>query len=201
MKNKLRRFSLLAFLLRFILVFGLLIAPWPGWNEIYAHYFRALGQLAFSRDEGKRIVAFSPGSAATDAPPLDTRITLGNRDLLDSSGRGLTKETGLDTRSIGWVPTALTVALIAATPIPLRRRVSAILGGLVLLHAFVLVSIQAWIWNNSPDVSLLTLSSFWKDVADDLDYTLLDQLGASFSVPVLIWILVTFRRQDAVVGQ
>lgn len=177
-------------------IFGLLIVPWPGWNECYGHYFREIGQLAFSRDEGKRIVVLSPSNAADAAAGLDTQIALGNRDLLDSSGRGLTKKTGFNTRSIGWVPTALTVALIAATPIPLVRRFWALVGGLILVHGFILFSVQTWIWNNSTDVSLLSLSAFWKEVADDLDYTLIDQLGASFSVPVLIWILVTFRRQD-----
>jgi hypothetical protein len=103
----------------------------------------------------------------------------------------------LDTRSIGWVPTALTMALILATPIPWRRRGAALAGGLVLVHCFILFSLQAWIWDNSSDVSLMRLSGFWQEVAGELDYALINQLGASFSVPVVIWILVTFRRQDA----
>jgi hypothetical protein len=68
---------------------------------------------------------------------------------------------------------------------------------LILVHGFILFSLQAWIWNNSPAVSLFTLSDFWKEVVDDLDYTLINQMGASFAVPVLIWILVTFKSQDA----
>ncbi len=32
-----------------------------------------------------------------------------------------------------------------------------------------------------------------------LDYALLNQMGASFTVPVLIWIMVTFRQQDAAI--
>jgi hypothetical protein len=42
----------------------------------------------------------------------------------------------------------------------------------------------------------MTLTPFWQAVIDNLDYTLLTQMGASFSVPVLIWILVTFRGED-----
>jgi hypothetical protein len=198
LKSKIRHDPITFFLLRFAFIFGLLIFPWPGWNETYGQYFRVIGEAAFTRDEGRRAVVFSPGDAAAVASGLDTGITLGNRGL-DTGGKSLVRKSSLDTRSIGWVPTALTIALIAATPIPVRRRFWAILGGLVLVHAFILFSLQAWIWNNSTDVSLLSLSPFWKKVAGDLDYTLIDQLGASFSIPVLIWILVTFGRQDAVV--
>lgn len=197
MKNRIVRDPVIVFLFRFVIIFGLLIVPWPGWNEFYGQYFRGLGQMAFSREEGKRVVLFAPNERQPGSPGLDTRLTLGNRDLLDAEGKGLLKRTGLDTRSIGWVPTALTVALIVATPITWRRRSLALLGGLILVHGLILFSLQAWIWDNSPDLSLMTLSPFWKEVAEELDYTLINQLGASFSVPVLIWILVTFRRQDA----
>jgi hypothetical protein len=184
------------FLLRFVLIFGLLIVPWPGWNQVYAHYFQGLGQMAFSREEGKRAVVFSPTDGSSNAAGLDTRVTLANRDLLDAGGKGLMKRTEINSRSIGWVPTALTLALIGATPISWWRLLWALVGGLILVHGFILFSLQAWIWNNSPDVSLLNLPTFWKTVADDLDYELMNQLGASFTVPVLIWVLVTFRGQD-----
>jgi len=197
LRGRILRDPVIGFVFRFVVVFGLLIAPWPGWNELYGQYFRGLGQMAFSRDEGKRIVVFEPNERQPGFLNLNTRMTLGNRDLLDGAGKGPVKRTELDTRSIGWVPTALTMALILATPIPWRRRGPALLGGLILVHCFIIFSLQAWIWDNSPDLSLMTLSAFWKEVAHELNYTLINQLGASFSVPVLIWILVTFRRQDA----
>jgi hypothetical protein len=67
---------------------------------------------------------------------------------------------------------------------------------MLLVHAFILFSIQAWIWNESPDLSLSNLSPFWKEVADNLEYTLITQMGISFSMPVLIWIVATFRERD-----
>ncbi len=201
MKNKFWRDPAVLFALRFALVFGLLIAPWPNWNEMYGSYFRGLGQAAFSRDEGRRLVTFAPYAGTADARGLDTEITLGNRDHLSATGKILAKKGGFNTRSIGWVPTALTVALIVATPIPWRRRGWALFGGLVLVHAYILFSVQAWIWNNSTSLALLTLSNFGKQVVDDLDYTLIEQLGASFAVPVLVWILVTFNGHDLRPGE
>lgn len=190
------RNPIIGFLCRFALIYGLLILPWPGWNELYGDYFRALGQMAFSRDGEKRIVLFEPHELQHGFSSLNTRMTLGNRDLTDSSGNGRAVMIDLDTRSIGWVPTALTVALILATPVPWRRRGWALLWGLLLIHGFILFSLQTWIWNESPGLSLTTLSPFWKEIVDDLEYTLVTQLGASFSVPVLIWIVVTYRRED-----
>lgn len=185
----------LGFLLRFVVLFGLLIAPWPGWNQAYSRYFQSLGQMAFSSPGGsERKIMFEP--AKGEYPGLDTRVTLENTALAANGDRNCARATELDSRSISWVPTALTVALVLATPISPRRRLAALAGGLVLVHLFIFLSLQSWVWNNSPGVSLLTLSGFWKQAADELNYVLIDQLGASFSVPVVIWILVTFRRQD-----
>jgi type IV secretory pathway TrbL component len=195
MKSKWARGPIFAFLWRFVVVFGLLIAPWPGWNALYAQYFQGLGQMMFSSDDGKRFVNFGP--VADKNSVLDTQITLGNRELEDSRGHAPVRSTGIDSRSIGWVPTALTVALVAASPIPWRRRLVALASGLVLIHLFILFTVQTWIWNNASGVSLLSLSAFWQNAADELNYALMTQIGASFSVPVVIWVLVTFRRQDA----
>ncbi|HEV3063698.1 MAG TPA: hypothetical protein VGX93_00095 [Chthoniobacterales bacterium] len=38
--------------------------------------------------------------------------------------------------------------------------------------------------------------TIWKEIADALEYTLVMQMGISFSIPVLVWIAVLFRRQD-----
>ena len=186
--------AVLAFLLRFTLIFGLLIVPWPGWNGLYGNYFRSLAGAIYHDDE-RQIVLFDANPNGVKSG-LDTRITLGNRALLDSEGKGPVRRTELDSRSIGWVPTALTLALVAATPIPWRRRWLSLLCGFVLIHVFIWLSLQSWVWAHAQEVSLLTLSSFWAKIAAELDYTLLNQMGVSFTVPVLIWILVTFRQQD-----
>ncbi len=181
---------------RFAIIFGLLILPWPGWNGIYGGYFRALGQAAFSRQDAQRIVLFQPHELHHGFSTLDSQMTLGNRALTDNSGKGQAQRIDLDTRSIGWMPTALTMALILATPVPWRQRAWALAGGLLLIHAFILFSLQVWIWDESPALSLIDLSPFSKRIMDELEYALITQMGASFSVPILIWILVTIRREN-----
>ena len=189
------RSLIVGFFWRFALVYGLLIAPWPGFNAAYGRYFRILGQTVFAREGDRRILHF-------EAVPknlhrvLDTRIALANRDQMDREGRGPVRYLELDSRGVGWVPTVLTFALIVATPIPWLRRCWALLWGMLTVHGFILVSVAVYIWNNSTDLALLTVAPFWKQIIAGLEETLITQMGVSFVVPVLIWILVTIRRQD-----
>jgi len=184
---------------RFVVIFGLLIFPWPGWNDIYGGYFRALGQAAFGSQDEQRIVRFEPHHLQHGSESLNTQLTVQNRALLDSGGNGPTTETPLDTRSIGWLPTALTLALILATPVPWRQRGWAVVWGMLLVQVFILFSLQIEIWYwwyEPPTISSVHLSPFCLSILDNLRYTLITQIGASFSVPILIWILVTIRRED-----
>jgi 4-amino-4-deoxy-L-arabinose transferase-like glycosyltransferase len=182
--------------LRFAIIFGVFLIPWPGWNDLYSAYFRALGESVFGHTEEQRIVTFEPRHMEHGFSSLDTKMTLSNRALLDSSGHGRAKATTLDTRSIGWIPTALTLALILATPVSWKQRGWALVWGLVLVHLFILFSLQVWIWDYSADVSLMAPSPFLQRILDEMDYTLITQLGASFSVPILIWIVVTIRKEN-----
>jgi hypothetical protein len=191
------RNPLLIFGVQFVVIYGLLIAPWPGWRDFYAGYFRALGTAAFSRPDGPRAISFDPYQEQHGFSSLDTRMSFLNRDLPLPSGKHLKLATDLDSRSIGWVPTAFTAALILATPVPWRRRIWALLGGMILIHLFILFSLDTWIWEKLPQLGLATYSPWWQRIIDEMKYALITQLGASFSVPLVIWILVTFRRTDA----
>ena len=188
------------FFWRFALVYGLLLSPWPGFNGAYGRYLRSLGEAVFAREGGSRLVRFEP------VPPglnqrLDSRILLSNRNELDSSGRGSARYLELDSRGIGWMPTAFFVALVAASPVSWRRRSGALLVGLGAIHGFILFSLAVYIWNQSTDLALLTLAPAWKYCIAGLEETLVTQIGASFVVPGLIWILLTFQRQDVIAWQ
>jgi hypothetical protein len=180
---------------RFALVYGLLIAPWPGFNATYGRYFRALGELTFARENSRELVHFEAVPAEA-RHVLDTRIVLADRARLDTRGVGPMRYLELDSRGVGWVPTAMTIALVLATPVPWWRRGRALFGSLLAAHGFILFSVAAYIWNASAGISLITFSPFWKQMAEGLEETLITQMGASFVGPVLIWVLVTVRAQD-----
>ena len=182
---------------RMILIYGLLIIPWPGFNATYGRYFRALGGLAFAHESGPHLLRFEP---VPEAPqhPLDTRLLLADRAQLDASGRGPVQYVALDSRGIGWVPTALLLALILATPLPWRRRVWALLVGLMAVHGLILISLATAICSGSMAMSPEASGPFWRQVVGGLEETLITQMGAGLVVPVLIWVLVALRKRDLV---
>jgi hypothetical protein len=189
----------LRFLCWFIPVYALLIAPWPGSRDLYSSYLRSVARLVLAENNSRRILRFEEVPLAKRNHTLDTRITVANRQQLDASGSGRAVMLDLDSHGIGWVPTALLIALIVATPVTWTRRTWALLWGLLALHAVILVSIQVYIWNQSDTTSgldLIVLTPFWKTIVSGLEETLVTQLGASFAIPVLIWILATFRVED-----
>jgi len=121
---------------------------------------------------------------------------MANRDLLDHESRGRTFTLAVDAWQMGWVPTAFFLSLTLATPIPWRRRLWAVFWGLLWIHVFILLTLGIFIWNESTRLSLVTLTPFWKEMADRLEELALAPVGPSFFAAALIWILVTFRRQD-----
>jgi hypothetical protein len=178
----------------FAVLYGLLIAPWPGINKAYGSYFMAFGRVAFSELRGHRILRFE---AAEPSPhPVDVKITMANVEKLDAQGRGHARILFLDSRSVGWVPTALVLALILATPVPWARRAWALFWGLLLVHGYIAFAVACYVWNESSDLNLVALTPFWKEVVSGLEETLVTQLGASFVVPFLIWLVVAFRPRD-----
>jgi len=190
----LRRSPIARFLLCFALLFGVLIAPWPGWNQIYGAYFRALNGAVFARENASRILRIE--AAHHVRPPIDTVITMANPNRVGANGRMSARILWLDARSVGWVPTALILALTIASLVSWKRRAWAILWGWLLVQIFILVSVGCYIWNESAAIGLVTITPFWKPVAHGLEETLVTQLGASFVVPALIWLVVTFRSKD-----
>jgi hypothetical protein len=186
--------ALAAFLGVFALVYGALVVPWPSWRQTYAAYFRGFCGLFLARESTDSIVRFRP---APPGAPLDLQIVLVNPHIVDAVGRAKARVLGLDTRGVGWIPTAFLVALILATAVPWRRRLGSLGLGLLLLHGYLLAAVRVYIWHRSmPELAAGAPASLLRWVAAGLEETMVTQLGPSFVVPAAIWILVTFRLED-----
>lgn len=192
-----RRRPVARFLASFAIIYGLFILPWPGWSALYGEYFRAFNRLIFVREGERRILFFAPLPGAPQNP-LDTQITIANRDHLNAKGEAPALFLAVTSRGVGWVPTATLAALILASPVPWRRRAWALLCGMIALHGYIAGFIAVYLWNNTDEssgVQLVTLLPHWKPIVFGLCKTMTAS-GASFVVPVLLWIVLIFRRED-----
>ncbi len=183
--------TLWRFLLCFALTYALLILPWPGFPAAYHSFFRLLLRAAFAPGNGPRELGFN--SLKPEHGRSLVRIEITNRTLMAPDGSGPVRNLVVDTGGF-WRATALLLALIVVTPVAWRRRISAVLSGCLWLHGGILLIVGFSIWNESRHVSLVLLSPFWQTLADRIQRMLLS--GLNLAAPVLLWMLVTFRRED-----
>lgn len=189
-----RSSAILRFLGVFVLVYGGLVAPWPSWNAHYGAYFRRFNAFFLAHENADSIVRFRPAPARA---PLDTQIVLIDPRKANAQGTATGRVLGLDSRGVGWIPTAFLCALILSSLVPWPRRLGALALGLLAVHLYLLLAVRVYIWNRSlPDLAAGSSASLVKWVAAGMEETMITQLGPSFVVPAVIWILVTFRKED-----
>ena len=159
----------------------------------YAPRFQAAATLMFQLVPSDLTAKLSPVNEPGSLN--DTRLHVGRQ-----SGR-FPGGMSFEARRHGFVPTALLVSLILATPVPWRRRGSALAIGLVAIHGFL--ALRLWVTAllglsvvRMDGQRLLPLSRFLTDAVALVDKLLSDDLHITFVVPVLVWLLVTVRPDD-----
>lgn len=177
-----QRHHAVGFVVRLVVLYALLIIPWPGVTDGYARGFHLIGNLVFQNHWEDSRVSFEP-------PPVfhaawDTEIHVRRLDT------GVGWHTELSSRHWGFVPTAAVLALIGAIAIPWRRLFGALLAGLLLTYAFILF--RVWV--------VILYSIEWsqartaRNVRQSVLKFLCDSLSASpiesFVVPVFIWLIL-----------
>lgn len=118
--------------------------------------------------------------------------------LLNRRTRELVRQD-LSSRYIGYAPTTFLLALILATPLTWRRRLMALLGGLVLSHAWIAFSMLLLIvhgYSRGDGVSIFDVSPFTRTALAFMREALVQAPVIKYTVPGVIWILVSFRRDD-----
>ncbi len=194
--RQLLRLAVLRLLLAGVLYIALMFG-WLLWSDGYATAFRAAGDFVFSKwYDGAEVhfVAQDVSGAVYAADRMqDTRLVLKNRT---TRARG---KQPVSSQYIGYVPTALFLALALPTPIRWRRRWRAVLLGLLLVNVFVLVRVWMMIFNalcSDTELALFFPSPFWRSGLAFATETLTKSLTTCFVVPLAIWVLVCFRRSD-----
>lgn len=158
----------------------------------YRAYFRAGGNLLFRSFGSAASVQFEPFASQDYAK--DTTLVL--YKLKPRPVRGTTEITAV---YYGYRPTVFLIALILATPIPWRRRLLALVWGLILINVFVAfrLTLQLFdIFSNGDALTLFTLSRPWKTVLKAMIRIFVMAPAGHYMGPAFIWLVVTFRRGD-----
>lgn len=112
---------------------------------------------------------------------------------------GMMVERHVPSRYAGYLPTALLIALVVATPLAWRRRLTSLLIGLATLHAYMatvlLLTIVRMLSRDGP-AQLFELSGFWEGLLQLIVHQTTTSPTFSALVPVIIWAAATFRRGD-----
>ena len=188
---------------------------WPPLQRQYAGVFRFCGDAFFSQfwlwPEGR--IAFLdlhsddligdingtfPGempdgfTAPSPRAEQDTMLVLLNQRSPGSIGMLLTSSS-----LMGYVPVALLIALVFATPMRWTRRGWAVLWGLLLVQAFIAIRISALVLNKGFAVAekpyaLFQPGRFAKWVLASSNEVLADNPSFAYVAPVCIWLIVLF---------
>ncbi len=186
--------QIIKFFCLFVLVYGLLMAPWPGLRTAYSRFYRASAASLFGSFGSKGIVHFRQSGNVE----YDTDVLIFNRDRVKDNGGPVVVQLGINSRYGGYMSTVFLIALVAATPIFWRRKGWAMVWGMILMHSFVSLKILISIlyhFANKP-LSLFVLNRFWTQVLFITDRWFNLTLTFDFVVSFVIWVLVSFRRED-----
>jgi len=191
----LRSKTLLLFLLKALLIYGFLSLPLSFYDEAYGNFYRKIAGTTFEKFRGTGFVRFREGKE-----PSSTRVNIGNHELARRSD-GAIKTAGIDinTRYLGYIPTILLISLVVASPVPWKRKLMALVAGLILVTLLVLF--KQWIsllWrcDQNPWLQLTDFTDHGKKTLA-YAYNFISVTSSSILYFVVaIWFLVTFRAAD-----
>jgi hypothetical protein len=185
------RSALVGFFIKLLIINAVLLLPWPAWRDLYATGFRAAANVLLGSIGRDGIVRFEPGEA-TDVN-MDSRIVLQNRSTQAQS------HVAFNCRFAGWLPTAMTAALVLATPLPWRRKLAALAAGLALVHLFIALRLWvylAYLFSAGDTLAVFAPGPFVRGLLGAISDGLFASLIGSFLGPILIWLVVAVRPRD-----
>jgi hypothetical protein len=186
--------TLLFFVLKAIIIYVLLTAPFSFYDEMYGNFYRSCGKLFFDRFHGNGIARFTEGSEKKI-----TRIDIGNITQLDATGQLKTAWVNTETRGFGYLPTVLMIALVIASPVSWRRKLIALLAGVSLVT--LLVMFRLWLQimylcEQFPWLNLYQFGDTQKKIIEYVYQAIVIPINMALYFVIIVWLLVTFRKED-----
>jgi len=178
------------FLLLLNVLFLMLMILWPVIGDAYRRSFVSVSHTLFHSMGRNVSVVFE---RIDEQDGRDISMQVHNRQA------GMMVERHLPSRYAGYMPTAMLLALIAATPLPWRRRLFAAAIGLVAMHVYitgVLLMTIARVLSRHGPAQLFELPSILDGLLSQFVHHSTTSPTFSALVPVIVWAAVTFRRGD-----
>ncbi len=170
------------------------MACWPVLGKAYAKFYCAGANFLFGSFGSKGIVQFSNLEDAR----YDIMVRLYNVGHRVQSGAISSVGLSHSSRCDGYMYPVFLAALVAATPMSVKRKLWALLWGLILIHCFIALRLAVHIieiFSREP-LRLFAISSFWDGWFYKAYQQFVVNITFGFVVAIFIWILVAFRRED-----
>lgn len=180
----------------------LLLGGLAGMENGYRTAMQSVSNKVFRNFWGDGLVFFQDG-VDPSGKEMDTAITLVNRKAFVEAQQNNTTVYSIKVfcsmRNWGYLISAFFAALLIASPVPLRRKLIAGTVGLLLVQLFVLFRIGVDVefsFQQNEKLNVLDYGGFWEDVIIGMDAFFAKNIVIAFAVPLIIWILVTFKKGD-----
>jgi hypothetical protein len=175
------------FLLKFALIYAVLMLPMTGLDVAYADAYRLAAQTLYGSFGHAGVVSFAPSGR-----PEMTAVSLSN------TLTGSRADTEMYTRRSAYASSALVIALVASSPVPFSRKLTASGAGLLIVNAYCLCMLGVVILFHYASAG--PIAQFEVTGASERLLILLKRLAAlSPAYPmaaIVIWLGVTFRQAD-----
>ena len=178
----------------FLLIYFLLIVIPFFSSGIYTPFMVRMSNIFFQNTGDSGFVIFS--KVKTDA--ADTRFAFTSRNNA-SGGKATAVTSDFSMHYRGFLPSALLTALILASPVIRRRRIIAWIAGMSLLQIFVLIKIWLQLvfhFARHPEMNVHIYGETITRALLFLYRNLVVTPEPTLLLCVLIWIPVTFRKDD-----
>ena len=187
--------TLALFLLKAVVIYGLLAFPFSFYDQLYGDFYRKLAGTFFNTFRETGLVKFREGTK-----PELTHINIGNRALPRGPGGAIkTLPIDINTRYLGYLPTILLISLVLASPVPWKRKLMALALGLALVTLLVLfkqyISLL-WRCDQNPWLQLTDYGEKGKTLLNSAYRFIATTSSSVLYFVVAIWLLVTFRLDD-----
>lgn len=184
---------ILKFLLVFVLVYGILIAAFPLLRDQTGIYISNLGNKFLHSPAHNALVSFYKTSEK-----LDVEILVGNITQ-EVNGSVLSFREKLNSYGYAYLPTALLIALVIASPVSMKRKLLSLTFSILFLHMLLLFRMYIQILhicNQNISLNLINPGPFFRNFIDWMHAYFVGYGVVMLFVVVFIWLAVTFRKED-----